>query len=147
MTKCPSMIECSKSKWNFSQVWQNAQGNKIPKRHYAQDDNMPNKSFCPMWQIIIKETSPMHKLTKCIKIWPEISRFWPIFNFRHITIFSLIKKPIILLKFCWKIQMADFRPEKARQASEQIFTLGIKSLGKMSSLGNMLPWALCLWVF
>ena len=45
--------------------------------------------------------------------------------------------------------MADFWPEKARQAFEQIFTLGIKSLGKMSSLGieslgNMLPWALCL---
>ena len=31
--------------------------------------------------------------------------------------------------------MADFRPEKARQAFEQNFTLDIKSLGKMSSLG------------
>ena len=70
----------------------------------------------------------MPKLTKCIQIWSEISRFWPIF-------FLLIKKPIIVLKFCWKIQIVDFRPEKARQAFEQNFTLDIKSLGKMSSLG------------
>ena len=32
--------------------------------------------------------------------------------------------------------MADFRPEEARQAFGQIFTLGIKYLGKMSSLAN-----------
>ena len=32
--------------------------------------------------------------------------------------------------------MADFRPEEARQAFGQIFTLGIKYLGKMSSLEN-----------
>ena len=43
---------------------------------------------------------------------------------------------MIFLKFCWKMQMADFRPEKARQAFEQFFTLGIKSLGKMSSWAN-----------
>ena len=95
VTKCPSMIKCSKSKWHFAQVWQNTQSDKIPKRYYAEDDNMPKKSFCPRWQIIIKEISPMPKLTKCV----QFSQFWPIFKFRPITIFFVIKKPIILLKF------------------------------------------------
>ena len=42
MLKCP--------RWQNAQVWQNAQGDKTPKRYYAHDDNMSKKSFCPRWQ-------------------------------------------------------------------------------------------------
>ena len=62
MTFCPSMTKCPK-------------------------DIMPKMTTCPKSHIIIKEISPMPKLTKCVQIWPEISRFWQIFKFRPITIF------------------------------------------------------------
>ena len=47
--------------WHLAQVGQNAQGVKMPKRHYAHDDNMSNMTFCPRWKnaqiVIFQNTS------------------------------------------------------------------------------------------
>ena len=124
----------------------------MPRAIKCPKDIMPKMTTCPTSLFVQRDKLSLRRHHLCISLqnaykFGQKLAYFDQFSISDTSLFFLIKKPIILLKFCWKIQMADFRPEKARQASEQIFTLGIKSLGKMSSLGNMLSWALCLWVF
>ena len=124
----------------------------MPRAIKCPKDIMPKMTTYPTSLFVQRDKLSLRRHHLCISLqnaykFGQKLAYFDQFSISDTSLFFLIKKPIILLKFCWKIQMADFRPEKARQASEQIFTLGIKSLGKMSSLGNMLSWALCLWVF
>ena len=94
---------------------------------------MPKMTTCQTSHFVQGDKLSLRRHHLCLSLQNAYKFGQKLANFGQF--FLLIKRPIIVLKFCWKIQIVDFRPEKARQAFEQNFTLDIKSLGKMSSLG------------